>query len=107
MSTLLAAAFHESVSVAKLDELFRSDWNSLFGGTTAGHCPKCRCQFAVFFQASDDPQNLEYLKSLEGMMSQDCRDGTHTRELYLNQGSAAKTNLFRAEIYQHGEERTE
>jgi hypothetical protein len=86
MSKLLAAAFHESVSVAKLAELFRSDWNSLFGGTTAAHCPKCRCQFAVFFQASDDPKNLEYLKTLGEIMSRDCRKGTHTRELYLDWG---------------------
>jgi hypothetical protein len=61
---LLAAAFHEAVSVQRLAELFRSDWNQLFAGTTVGHCPKCRQQFAVFFSSSDDPKNLDYLKQM-------------------------------------------
>jgi hypothetical protein len=85
MGKLLAVAFHESVSVKKLEEIFRSDWNSLFGGTTAAHCPKCRGQFAVFFQGSDDPQNPEYLKTLEAMMGNDCKDGKHSQELRFTQ----------------------
>jgi hypothetical protein len=83
MARLVAVAFHEVVSVQRLEELFRSDWNQLFAGTTASHCPKCRRQFAVFFPASDDPQNLDYLKTIEEMLANDCRDGKHIAEISL------------------------
>lgn len=86
MSRLLAAAFHEAVSVGKLAELFKSDSAQLFAGTTAAHCPKCRAQFAVFFPSSDDPENFAYLKQVEGMLAADCRDGKHVSEISLTLG---------------------
>jgi hypothetical protein len=86
MARLLAVAFHEAISVNKLDELFRSDLNQLFAGTTAAHCPKCRRQFAVFFPSSDDPQNVDYLKTIEEMIANDCRDGKHVAEIGLTFG---------------------
>jgi len=86
MSRLQAIAFHEAVSAQKIEELFRSDWNQLFAGVTAGHCPKCGRQFAVFFPSSDDPQNLDYLQTIEGMIANDCRDGKHVAEIRLTFG---------------------
>lgn len=86
MSKLLAAAFHESVSVQALSDLFKSDLNQLFAGTTAGHCARCGQQFAVFFPSSDDPKNLEYLKQIEDMIAKDCRDGKHVVEIKLQIG---------------------
>ena len=64
-----AAAFHEAVSVQRLEALFFSlDWNGLFAGTIAMQCPQCRGPFGVFFQSSDDPKNAEYLKVLEDLI---------------------------------------
>ncbi len=83
MGRLLAAAFHQAVSVQRLEALFRSDWNSLFAGTTAAHCPKCHGQFAVFFQSSDDPKNLEYMNTLKDLIAEDCRNGKHSLEFRL------------------------
>jgi hypothetical protein len=83
MARLLAAAFHESVSVQRLEALFRSDWNGLFAGATAMRCPQCRGAFGVFFQSSDDPKNLEYLKTLEDLIAKDCRAGMHSLEFRL------------------------
>jgi hypothetical protein len=80
---LLAASFHEAVSAERLAELFRSDWNQLFAGSTVGHCPKCRRQFAIFFPSSDDPQNGDYLKQIEGMIANNCHDGKHVAEVRL------------------------
>lgn len=81
---LRAAAFHETISRKRLDELFRSDANQLFGGNTAGHCPQCGAQFAVFFPASDDPKNLEYLDTIQREISKDCKAGKHAMEILLN-----------------------
>lgn len=86
MPKLLAAAFHEVISVNTLAESFRSDWNQLFAGTTAAHCAKCGRQFAVFFPASDDPQNSEYLKRIEAMIADDCREGKHVQQISLGIG---------------------
>lgn len=83
MARLLATAFHEAISVQRLADLFRSDWNQLFAGTTVGHCQKCGRQFAVFFQSSDDPQNLDYLKQIEEMIGKDCREAKHIEEIRL------------------------
>jgi len=86
MPKLLAAALHEAVSVQALSDLFKSDLNQLFAGTTAGHCPKCGQQFAIFFLSSDDPKNLEYLKQIEDMIAKDCREGKHVAEVKLQIG---------------------
>ena len=80
---LRAMAFHESISVERLNNLFRSDWNQLFAGTTAGHCSRCGAQFAVFFPNSDDRDNGEYLASIEKLISEDCKAGKHSREFVL------------------------
>jgi nucleosome binding factor SPN SPT16 subunit len=81
MGRLLAAAFHEAISVEKLDELFRSDLNQLFAGTTAAHCRNCKLQFAVFFPSSDDPENMNFLVAIEERIAADCRDGRHSAEI--------------------------
>jgi hypothetical protein len=86
MARLLAIGFHEAVSVEKLAELFRSDMNQLFAGTTAAHCPTCRRQFAVFFPQSDDPENIRYLAKIEELIASDCRDGKHSVEISLTWG---------------------
>src|SRR5271165_5709966 len=59
---ICAAAFHESISVAKLEELFRSDLNKMFSGTMACECPKCHARFALFFRNAEDPDNGKYLE---------------------------------------------
>jgi hypothetical protein len=92
MARLLAAAFQEVVSVKKLEELFRSNWNGLFAGTTAAHCPKCHGQFAVFFPSPDDPENLDYLKRLEQMMADNCRRRKHVQEFYLEVSHQAEAS---------------
>lgn len=86
MARLLAVAFHEAVSVQKLDELFRSEVNQLFAATTAAHCKTCRRQFAVFFPDSADPENLNYLGTIEERITADCRDGKHSAEISLTRG---------------------
>jgi hypothetical protein len=96
MARLLAAAFHEVVSVKKLEELFRSNWNGLFAGTTAAHCPKCQRQFAVFFPITDDPENLDYLRRLKQMMANNCRRRKHAQEFYLEVSSQAEINQAEA-----------
>jgi hypothetical protein len=84
MGRLLAVAFHEAISVPRLEELFRSDWNQLFAGTTAARCKVCGRQFAVFFPRADDPDNLNYLMIVEERIAADCRDGKHIAEISLS-----------------------
>lgn len=83
---LLAIAFHEAISVEKLGELFRSDLNQLFAGTTAAHCRTCGRQFAVFFPNSDDPENMDFLVAIEERIAADCQDGRHSAEISLTRG---------------------
>ena len=83
---ILAMAFHEEISVNRLDELFSSEWNQLFAGTTAAHCAQCGARFAVFFPNSDDRDNVEYLTLVGGRISEDCQAGTHNREIVLKAG---------------------
>lgn len=80
---LRAVAFHESISVGKLAELFKSDFNQLFGGTTAAHCQTCKAQFAVFFPNTDDKENINYLYELEKRITADCNKGKHSAEFEL------------------------
>ena len=80
---LRSAALHESISRHRLDELFKTDAVSLFVGTTAGHCAKCGAQFAVFFPAADDPDNLKYLETIQKKISDDCNAGKHAVEVLL------------------------
>ena len=78
--SLRAIAFHESISVGKLAELYKSEWNQLFAAApTVAHCSKCRTQFAVFLPSSDDPQNMSYVTTLENRISEDCDKGKHSR----------------------------
>lgn len=77
---LRAIAFHEAISVKKLEEIFKADPNALFGGTLAGACSKCKAKFAVFFPAKDDPHNSEYLAQLNEVIAKDCRGGRHGGE---------------------------
>ena len=77
--SLRAIALHESISVGKLAELYKSEWNQIFASApTLSHCPKCRAQFAVFLPSSDDPQNLFYVTTLEDRISKDCEKGKHS-----------------------------
>jgi hypothetical protein len=62
--SLRAIGFHESVSVNKLEELFKSEWHQLFAATTVAHCKKCGTAYAVFLAKSDDPQNGPYIAEL-------------------------------------------
>jgi hypothetical protein len=86
MPKLLAVAFHEAISVQRMAELFKTDWNQLFAGNTVGHCPKCRNQFAIFLPSSDDPKNFDYVKQIEEIIGNDCRAGKHVAEVRLTQG---------------------
>jgi hypothetical protein len=76
--SLAAIGFHESISVKKLEDLFKSEWNQLFAATTFAHCKKCGTLFAVFLPKSDDPQNGPYVAELEGRISKDCDKGKHS-----------------------------
>jgi hypothetical protein len=78
--TLRAHAFHEAISAEKLEELFKSDQNVLFAGSTAGECSLCKKRFAIFFPAKDDPENLAYLAKVNEMIAKDCRGGRHRGE---------------------------
>jgi hypothetical protein len=83
MAKLLAIAFHEAVSVERLEQLFKSEQNQLFAGTTAAHCKVCGRQFAVFFPQSDDPENMKYLTEIKNRIERDCRDSKHSAEISL------------------------
>jgi hypothetical protein len=77
---LRAVAFHEAISYEKLEEIFKADENVLFGGSLAGACSKCNLKFGVFFPSKDDPQNPEYLTTLNEMIANDCQSGKHRGE---------------------------
>jgi nucleosome binding factor SPN SPT16 subunit len=87
MGRLLAIAFHEAVSVERLDQLFRSETNQLFAATIAAHCRNCGRQFAVFFPNSEDPDNMDFLIAIEERIAADCKDGSHSAEISLARGS--------------------
>jgi hypothetical protein len=78
--TLRAIAFHEAISVQKLEEIFNADANVLFGGTLGAKCPTCSLKFAVFFPAYDDPENGDYLAKLQGLIASDCKGGKYRGE---------------------------
>jgi rRNA maturation protein Nop10 len=78
--TLRAIAFHESISTKKLEEIFSTDANTLFGGTLGARCPTCGLRFAVFFPAYDDPKNQDYLTELQKLIASDCKQGKHCGE---------------------------
>jgi hypothetical protein len=81
MARLLAVAFHESISRQRFDELFASPHNQLFAVTSAAHCGTCGTQFAVFFPASDDPDNGKCLANIEYLITKDCKAGEHSPEI--------------------------
>jgi len=83
--SLRAAAFHESVAVARLDELFRSPWNQMFSGTTGTRCPKCGARFAVFHSDREDTDNASYVARLENLISENCDDGKHSAEILITE----------------------
>lgn len=85
MPKVLAISFHESISVKRLEQLFKSEQNQLFAGTTAAHCKKCGAQFPVFFPQSDDHDNMTNLATIENRITDDCRGGKHTEEIILTQ----------------------
>ena len=72
-----AIGFHESISVDRLAELFRSDLNQLFATSTVAHCKKCAKPYAVFLQQIDDPENGPYIAEIERVISNGCEGGTH------------------------------
>lgn len=72
-----AIAFHETISVQKLAELFKPEIAQLFAGTTAAHCKNCGKQYAVFFPVADDPKNLGCVTDLEKQIAEDCNKGNH------------------------------
>jgi len=78
--TLRAIGFHESISVEKLEEIFKHDANALFGGTLGAKCPTCCLKFAIFFPAYDDAENQNYLANLQGLIASDCKGGKHRGE---------------------------
>jgi hypothetical protein len=81
---LRACAFHQDISVSRLEAIFKSDSNALFAGTTDCSCPKCGLRFAVFFAAKDDSQNDDYLKKVLGLITNDCKRGKHQGEYQFN-----------------------
>jgi hypothetical protein len=78
-----AAAFHESVSTGRLEEVFRSPLNQVFATTAVLECSGCRARFAVFLQIADDPDNEAYLQVINRRIAEDCKDGKHTREIRI------------------------
>lgn len=81
---LRAIAFHGAIAGEKLEELYRSEYNQLFSGTTGANCPKCGRHFAIFLVNSDDSANATYLEELEKRISEDCDQGNHKAEYALN-----------------------
>jgi hypothetical protein len=83
---LRAAAFHESVSVQRLDELFRSPTVQMFSGTTSALCPKCQARFAVFFSDREDTDNQTYLDRIKILVSENCKPGRqHSPEIHITE----------------------
>jgi hypothetical protein len=81
---LRAAAFHESISLRRLDELFHSDWNRLFAGTTKTQCQKCYARFAVFYSDREDQDNKAYLEKIERLIAEDCTRGKHSPDILVS-----------------------
>ena len=77
---LRAMAFHEAISVARLEELFYVDTNAVFACSIAARCPTCKTRFAVFFPAKDDEKNPEYLAGVLEAIGRDCKRGHHVGE---------------------------
>ena len=80
---LRAMAFHDAISADKLAEIFKADKNALFGASIGGECGKCKMKFAVFFPAKDDPDNQNYLATLNAHIEADCKNGKHRGEYSL------------------------
>lgn len=74
---LAAIAYHEVISLSQLEEVFKPNYNAVFGCTMAGTCPKCETRFAVFFPVKDDTDNPQYLAQLMKMIGDGCR-GAHS-----------------------------
>ena len=79
-----AAAFHESVSVKRLEELFQSPLNQVFANALASECQRCHTRFAIFLQLADDPENAAYLQEITKRISADCKGGKHSQDITLN-----------------------
>ena len=98
MARLLVVAFHESISPQRLDELFASPHNQLFAVTSAAHCGTCGRQFAVFFPISGDPEKENCLKSMQYLITKDCKGGQHSAEIrYMCGGSSTQFSSFAGE----------
>jgi hypothetical protein len=78
--SLAAIAYHEAISLEKLEQLFRSDYHAVFACTMEGKCPRCQARFAVFFPFKDDDENPKYLADLMKLVGDTCRarKGGHT-----------------------------
>jgi len=82
---LRAAAFHQTVPVSRLDQLFRSAEKQMFAGTTDILCPRCQARFAVFFTDRDDPDHAVYLARIRWLISEFCEDGKHNQEVIVSE----------------------
>jgi hypothetical protein len=81
---LRAAAFHQSVSVARLEQLFNLGANILFAGTVAVQCSHCPARFAIFLPDKDNPDNAVDVTMIQERINQDCHDGHHAAEIVVN-----------------------
>jgi hypothetical protein len=84
--SIRAIAFHESLAVEKLEDLFISPESRALAETCAVTCSKCKLGFAAVLVAKGHPQNADYIARLGAMIEEDCINGMHQGEYVLDEG---------------------
>lgn len=85
--SIRAIAFHESLAIEKLEDLFTSPESRALAETQALTCSKCNLGFAAVLVANGDPRNAEYLARLNAIIEEDCINGMHQGEYVVDEGS--------------------
>jgi len=83
--SIRAIAFHESLAVEKMEDLFTSPESQTLAETQTLMCSKCNLGFAAVLVAKGHPQNTEYLARLNMMIEEDCINGIHQGEYVVDE----------------------
>jgi hypothetical protein len=85
--SIRAIAFHESLAIEKLEDLFTSPESRALAETQALACSKCNLGFAAVLVVKGHPRNGEYLTRLNAIIEEDCINGMHQEEYVVDEGS--------------------
>jgi hypothetical protein len=89
MNNLVAIALRKSVHVSTIEKLLAIDGASSVAAS-AHRCSRCGARFAILSRMND-PLNLDHLKTMNELISADCREGEHGLEIELT--SAIRANV--------------